>query len=525
MKKKLLALLLCAVMTASLAACGDNDEQPSDQGNNQENQQQQENDQQQQEEVTPEALPQAFAHITFDEGANEGYKVVVNVDDGSVETPDGGAKAIVESSDVLGYADGPVGQAIYLDGKHGLDLNLEPTNTDTWTVSYWMNADRLGDAGPTLQIGYNIGRADNAGNNVTWMNVTQWGWGADGAAIFPLVWSRNEASDAQDGTDCWPWMSAFDDTVHGKKEWIMITVVASGEQQTGPAGATTCGAQLYLNGQLVYDSADNYENHTYWEEWTWDATLAPNIMKPGSSEFESWFGINYWDIIYRGFVDDLYVFDTALTAGQVASLYALGDPNVKSEAPETVEAEPGITPDASAIAVLGNTDKELGWWSEWSDSVAIADGESKTVVLNNYSNGINNWCNYVVAFTNTETGNGVAPSADNYDGYAEYAVVRADLFGWGDEAYAGTFEGSWAEDPSDPETYDWAAFANMMTDADVTLTISRSGSDVTIAATIVGADGVTYTSNSVITSTLTADAPCYFFITGEGAYIEILSVE
>ena len=526
MKKKVLALLLCAVMTASLAACGDNDEQPSNQGNNQENQQQQENDQQQQEEVTPEALPDAFAHITFDEGANEGYTVVTESTDGSVPMQDGGvARAIVESSDVLGYADGPVGQAIYLDGKHGLNLHLEPTNTDTWTVSYWMNADRLGNFGATLQMGYNIGRAADAGNNVTWVNITQTDWGADGASIFPMLWSRNEASDAQDGTDCWPWMYAWDDTAHGKKEWVMITVVASGEQQTGPvSGATTCGAQLYINGALVYDSADNYENGTYFE-YTWDATLAPNIMKPGSSEFESWFGINYWDIIYRGFVDDLWVFDTALTAGQVASLYALGDPNVNSVAPETVEVEPGITPDASAIAVLGNTDKELGWWSEWSDSVAIADGESKTVVLNNYSNGINNWCNYVVAFTNTETGNGVAPSADNYDGYAEYAVVRADLFGWGDEAYAGTFEGSWAEDPSDPETYDWATFASMMTDADVTLTISRSGSDVTIAATIVGADGVTYTSNSVITSTLTADAPCYFFITGEGAYIEVLSVE
>ena len=513
MKKKVLALLLCAVMTASLAACGDNDEQPSDQGNNQENQQQQENDQQQQEEVTPEALPQAFAHITFDEGANEGYKVVVNVDDGSVETPDGGAKAIVESSDVLGYADGPVGQAIYLDGKHGLDLNLEPTNTDTWTVSYWMNADRLGDAGPTLQMGYNIGRAADAGNNVTWMNVTQWGWGADGAAIFPLVWSRNEASDAQDGTDCWPWMSAFDDTVHGKKEWIMITVVASGEQQTGPAGATTCGAQLYLNGQLVYDSADNYENHTYWEEWTWDATLAPNIMKPGSSEFESWFGINYWDIIYRGFVDDLYVFDTALTAGQVASLYALGDPNVNSVAPETVEAEPEpeepVAVDHSDVLITGTLvgakDYSTAWWTAFSDITAVPSGESVTVNFVNWSNELENWFNFLVVLQNVDG----AHSADDNADYKEYAVVRADNFGWG-AGYEGiaTATCDWV----------WETMKSDIDGASVELTVTNNGDTADVVAVVTTLDGTVY--NQSYTG-IAVDGDLYFCLTVDGSFIDL----
>lgn len=521
MKKKVLSILLCAAMSATLlTACGSKETGTQGGASGESTAQTAENSSGAGGEATPEEVPAAFAHYTFD-GDAEGYTAVVQTDD--VGANDGASFGIAPTDVEFVYADGPVGKALYLDGSYGLDLNLEATKTDSYTVSFWVNAARLATFGPTLQIGYNIGRAADAGNNVTWMNVTQSEWGADSAKIFPIVWSRNEASDAQDGTDCWPWMYGWDDSIHGKREWAMVTVVCSGEKQDSPLGSTTAGAQLYINGELVYDSQANYTNNTYFE-YTWDATLAPNIMQPGDSEFESYFGINYWDTVFKGFVDDLYVFDSALSAGQVASLYALGDPTVESVAPEgEAEAEPEtpvlpeITPDASAIEVLGTTDRTMGFWTASTNSVEIADGESKTIVFNNYSDGAANWDNYLVAFANTAITSDKLPSADNYEGYAEYAVVRADLFGWGDASYAAAFEGSWGDD--------WATFANMMTAAKVTLTISRSGSDVTIDAVINGADGVEYTSKSVITSTLTSDAPCHFFLVGEKVYIEVLSVE
>lgn len=516
MKKKVLALLLCAVMTASLAACGDNDEQPSNQGNNQENQQQQENDQQQQqEEVTPEALPDAFAHITFDEGANEGYTVVKQVDDGSVAPPDGGTFAIVESSDVLGYADGPVGQALYLDGKHGLNLNLEATNTDTWTVSYWVNADRLGTFGPTLCMGHSIGRAAGAGNNVTWFNITQAEWGgenSDNGKIFPVVWSRNEASIAQDGTDFWPWMYAWDDAIHGKKEWVMITLASSGEKQIGPDGVTTCGAQLYINGSLVYDSADNYENGTYFD-YTWDASLAPNIMQPGSAEFESWFGINYWDIVFRGFVDDLYVFNTTLTPGQVASLYALGNPNVTSVAPETVEAEPEpeepVAVDHSDVLITGTLvgakDYSTAWWTAFSDIKAVPNGESVTVNFVNWSNQLENWFNFLVVLQNVDG----AHSADDNADYKEYAVVRADNFGWG-AGYEGIATA----------TCDWV-WETMKSDIDgatVELTVTNNGDTADVVAVVTTLNGTVY--NQSYTG-IAIDGDLYFCLTVDGSFIDL----
>lgn len=517
MKKKVLALLLCASMTAAmLTACGgeDNTEASnSDVQESTEEQSQEPGEASESSEVTPEELPAPFAHLTFD-GEDEGYTAVTNVE---TDVPDGGSLGIAPADVTFAYADGPVGQAIYLDGSFGLDLGLEPTNTDTYTVSFWVNAARLSNFGPTLQIGYNIGRAADAGNNVTWMNVTQTEF--PGFKAFPIVWSRNEASDAQDGTDCWPWMWAFadeDNGITGKKEWAMVTVVCSGEVQNGPVGSTTAGAQFYVNGQLVYDSQENYSTNGAsmgWEGgYTWDATLAPNIMKPGDSEFESYFGINFWDTIFKGFLDDLYVFDSALSAGQVASLYALGDPTVESVAPEGTAVEEEVEPvaaDHSSVVttgtVLGAVDCSTPFWSEFTEPVAIAAGESATVNFINYSSTLNNWNNFLVVLQNVPE----VHSADANADYKEYAVLRADNFGWG-SGYDGivTPECDW----------NWDTFTTDMDGASVELTITNNGDTADVVAVVTTAAGTTY--NQKYTG-IAVDGDLYYCLTVEAAFLDI----
>ena len=267
-------------------------------------------------------LPEAFAHITFD-GGDEGYKAVAGGEK-DAELPDGAARTIEDAPDAkLRYTDGPVGKALFIDGSFGLDLGLQPTNTDAWTVSFWVNASRLSEYGPTLLIGYNIGKTGKD-VNVTWMNVTQTYWNP---MYFPTVWSRNVA------TGSWPWMAPFTEggEMTGKREWALFTIVCSGEEQDSVStrGAKNAGAQLYINGELRYDSQENYEKGTYFA-YTWDATLAPNIMKPDEgTPFEAYFGIGYTNAVYKGYVDDLYVFDTALNAEQVAKLYAMGTPDTE----------------------------------------------------------------------------------------------------------------------------------------------------------------------------------------------------
>lgn len=537
MKKKVLAALLSATMIMSLAACGGDDasnnnaatptdapkateapaapteapvapteapaaptEEPAPAGPTI---------------ADAEPLPDApFAHITFDSANKdaEGYFAVTQVEKAADSIMDGATYDIAASDSVIGFANGPVGECAYIDGKFGIDLNLQPTNTDAYTVSFWMNADRLSTFGATLQMGYNMGRAADAGNNVTWFNVTQSEWGANSAKIFPIVWSRNEASDAADGTDCWPWMYGWDDSIHGKREWVHVTIVASGEEQAGPTGATTCGAQYYINGAKVYDSQDNFTNGTYFE-YTWDATLAPNIMEPGDSEFESLFGINYWDTMYKGFVDDLYVYDTALTAGQVASLYALGDPSVESVAPEagTAEPEPAepVANDNSGVAttgtVIGSMACDTGFWSTWSDTVAVPSGESVSVNFKNWTNGLANWNNFLVILQNVADAHGADANPD----YKEYAVMRADNWGWG-SGYDGIAVATCDQN--------WDTFAADMNGADVALTITNNGTTADVVAVVTTAEGKVY--NQSYTG-IAVDGDLYYCLSCENAFLDI----
>ena len=286
--KKLLALVLCALLAVSLLAI-----------------------------VSAEDLPEAFAHLTFD-GEDEGYKAVTNAEEIPAEM-DGANKGIVPVEDYsFRYGEGPVGKALFLDGKVAVDLGLKATGTDAYTVAFWMNASRLSTYGPTLQMGYNVGKSD-AANNVTWLNITQSEWGANNAKIFPVVWSRNKANDT------WPWMYAWDDAIHGKREWVHVAIVTDGTEPAYVDGsAPQVNVKYYINGELKYDSA---ANGLAWA----NGALAPNIMKPDEGvPFEAYFGVNYWDSMYKGYVDDLYIFDSAITDEQVAALYALGNPAIES---------------------------------------------------------------------------------------------------------------------------------------------------------------------------------------------------
>lgn len=462
-----------------------------------------------------EALPaEAAYHFNFD-GSDQGIATVVQTEDKGTNT---GANFGLGESDTyadkdgaqqpiaLQYADGPVDKCAYLDGNFGLKLPVEALETENYTISFWMNADRLSTFGPTLQMGSNIGMLDTE-NKVTWINFTQTEWGTNNAKIFPVVWNRNSETTA------WPWVYAADDSIHGKKEWVMVTLVASGSiYKFEEDGLDRNACQLYLNGELAFDAAEG----TY-------GGLATGIMD-ASDNFECLLGINYWDTIFKGFVDDMYIYKESLTPGQVASLYLLGDPKVESVAGsasgEALAADPSAQVvsviDDKAIATLGVPTCDNGFWASFSDGYELKDGGNVKLHFNNYGSGINNWENYVVAFTNTRTTADKAPSADNYSGYLEYGVVRSDAFAWGfPEGQDPAFEFSW----------NWDDFLNIMKDADVTLTISRKGSDIAMNAVILDSAGKEYTYK-VDGRTAAADKdPMYVFLTNEKSYIEILSAE
>lgn len=66
---------------------------------------------------------------------------------------------------------------------------------------------------------------------------------------------------------------------------------------------------------------------------------------------------------------------------------------------------------------LGAEDCSTAWWSEFTNDMKIPAGETFEFNFTNYSSGAGNWNNYVLILRKADL--------------AEYAVVRADNYGWG----------------------------------------------------------------------------------------------
>ncbi|MGN0142609.1 MAG: hypothetical protein ACI4AD_10305 [Roseburia sp.] len=396
------------------------------------------------------------------------------------------------------YIPGVKGDAIYTDGVTGYKLTDVNGVGDTYTVSFWIYATRFANYMPTVQFGPDVHGDATGGQH--YLNITRAEWGADGAAVFPCIWAYDQLDDG-----LWPNWAPDSDNQH-LKEWVNITLVVDANNVS--ADGTMLVANLYVNGEELTKTDS-------------DGNLVPinvvNGCMEASDNFDFLIGVNYWDSVFKGAFDELYIFDQALTAGQALTLYEMGDTTVAYEEPErTVEVVASENP----LYTLGSTDLTAGFWTDWTEAIAIADGETKEITLKNYSDGVNSWDNFVTVFTNEYSEAHVDPNSVATDAHYEYAVTRADLFSWGGEGFnEETSEYSW-------NWGNWDTWKNsVMVDADVTMTINRSGSDLTINYDFVDYNGTSNTATAVLHTTLTADAPCYFLFTNEASYVEVLSIK
>ncbi|MCM1191849.1 MAG: LamG domain-containing protein [Butyrivibrio sp.] len=677
MKKKILALLLCTALTAAtMTACGNAGDSASDSGNTEQSPEQTpdatpEPSESGSEPAQAEELPTPKYYFSFDQadGTN-----------GIVPTAKGTGEVIETVEKEVAFIPGVKGEAVYIDGTYGLRLSDVNGVGDTYSLSFWMYANRNANYMPTTQFGPDVHGDATGGQH--YLNVTWADW--SGSSEFPCIWSYDQNAEGSP----WPQWAPETADIH-LNQWINITLVVDPSKLSEDGKYIT--PDLYVNGECVSDAKP--------------VNIITGTMEP-SDNFDFLLGVNYWDAMLKGAFDELYIFDTTLTPGQVKTLYEAGDTTVKYEPPERVvevkvdenaletigntdlnagfwtdwtsayEIPEGVTkvfklnnfssgletwhnyvmvfaneateahadpnanadvhkefaairadaygwmpgdvnsentpdkfgftwtwgnwdswktvsmvdvdvtievkregnilnitvhnvdyngldnimtakveteiadgddcymfltcegsyvellsvedgvdikPDSNAKETLGTTTFGLGFWAEATSSVELADGDSKTVKLNNYSSGAENYHNYVVAFANVPTTADKVPSADNYEGYAEYAVVRADIYGWTPTSNSNDGTGEFAFEKS---WEDWDAWKDAMRDVDVTMVITRNGAEIVIDTTFVDRKGNEFTSKATLKpATLTADAPCYFFITGEQAYIELMSVE
>ena len=147
--------------------------------------------------------------------------------------------------------------------------------------------------------------------------------------------------------------------------------------------------------------------------------------------------------------------------------------------------------------VLGAEDNSTGWWTAHTDNIKVEPKETKVVSFTNYTNGAANWNNFLVVL--------------NKANLEEYAVLRADNFGWGNGYDAATLK---MEDDRD-----WDAWAAAMNGAKVTAYITNNGDGtVNVMAVMVGNDGKTYTQEYNGINTVDPD-DFYFRFTCEGAHL------
>lgn len=150
----------------------------------------------------------------------------------------------------------------------------------------------------------------------------------------------------------------------------------------------------------------------------------------------------------------------------------------------TITAEAGITATVNVIVkesqvlevtnnktTVGTMDNSTPFWGDFSDEFNVPVGETRFTNFTNFTSRVENYHNFVVVLRKSNL--------------IEYAVVRADNYGWGDGYAACLTSGGQA---------DWVAWRDEMNGAKVTVYVTNCGNGTAdVQAVMVGNAGTTST--------------------------------
>ena len=199
-----------------------------------------------------------------------------------------------------------------------------------------------------------------------------------------------------------------------------------------------------------------------------------------------------------------------MTSCEGGDLYDIGSPEWLSEMGGGEEDESNIITVVPNPTTLGNTDNTTPWWTVFTDDIKAEPGKTYQVQFLNYGSGTSNWLNYLLVLRN---------EAKDF----EYAVLRADNWGWG-TGYTGEESDAHFIKKMESENRDWGAWAKAMSLAKCTLTLYNYGdgtADVKII--MLGSDNQTYTQEY---NNISVDKDnLYFSFTCEGSHLEFGNID
>ena len=184
----------------------------------------------------------------------------------------------------------------------------------------------------------------------------------------------------------------------------------------------------------------------------------------------------------------------------------VGSQTVTITADEGVTAKINVTVSESAVSAVNNSasiigaeDNSTAFWGAFSDNFNVPVGETKSITFTNYSSLAGNWNHFVVLLRNTAL--------------AEYGVVRADNYGWGN-GYDGN-----ANLVTGGTQGDWATWLAGMNGAQVTVYVTNCGnSTADIQAVMTGTTGTTSTQYYLGINTVDP-ADLNFALTVDGSHL------
>lgn len=209
--------------------------------------------------VLPEQQAALTAHYAFENDLSDSEGTFA---DGSVI-----GDQIGSEGGQLSYASGANGQAVVFDGATGISLPKNLIQSSSYSVSLWVKPEELSSFTPTFFA---------AKNDTNWLSLLPKG-------------------PVDDQTMVWGGSSSWYDGVTGMK-------IPAGEWSHLAFSVNDGTLTIYVNGEHKFSG-----------------TGFPNLFAEGVDGTFA-LGVNWWDTAFKGQLDELHVYEGALTSEQAAEL-------------------------------------------------------------------------------------------------------------------------------------------------------------------------------------------------------------
>ena len=177
----------------------------------------------------------------------------------------------------------------------------------------------------------------------------------------------------------------------------------------------------------------------------------------------------------------------------------------------------------SVVNVMAATTITGAWWTAWTEGYEVKDSVEFDIEV---KGGEANWNNVSAVFVNGQTTGTVAP-ADEVEGYKEYAVIRADSWGWGGgdnmsvDGNAITYESTLTDANADGNV--WDEFLAIMADAHIDATITKTATGIELVYAVTGANGGSF--NYTARTDVDTSAGLYVFFVCDNSEVTVAKVE